>query len=343
MKINSAALPAVLLLALLPLAGCSKTSTNSSPSGTTAGGAATPASGPAASAQPVQLAFVTNNASDYWTIAQKGVQAAQHDLPNVNVQFVIPADGTAATQKSQVDDLLAKGVQAIAISPVDPKDQTPELDQAEKQTHVFTQDSDAPQSDRECYIGTDNVAAGRLEGAQILKALPNGGQIMLFVGKKDAQNAVDRYTGIVQALKGSKVQIIDVRTDDADHTKAVSNVADTLVKYPNIAGLVGLWSYNGPAIDTAVKAAGKVGKVKIICFDQEPGTIAGIKDGSITATVVQDPYQIGYQAVKVMSEVVRGDKSVIPASKTIFIPAAVVDKTNIDSYSAKLNTLLGKS
>lgn len=338
------ALAVALLAAALAMSGCSKSNSgNATGSAATGGATATNASAPASSKTPIQLAFVTNNTSDYWTIAQKGVNDAQHDLGNVNVQFVIPADGTAATQKSQVDDLLAKGIQGIAISPVDPKDQTPEIDAAEKQTHVFTQDSDAPQSDRECYIGTDNVAAGRQEGELIKKALPNGGQIMLFVGKKDAQNAEDRYNGIVEALKGTKVQIIDVRTDDADHTKAVANAADTLVKYPNIAALVGLWSYNGPAIATAVKSAGKVGKVKIICFDQEAGTLAGIKDGTILATVVQDPYQIGYQSVKVLSQVVQGNKSAIPASKQIFIPTAVIDKTNVDAYTTKLNKMLGKA
>jgi len=99
---------------------------------------------PRATTPQVSLAFVTNNTSDYWIIAHKGVLEAQEELPNVNVQFVIPADGTAQTQNSQVDDLLAKGVQGIAISPVDPMNQTQMIDDAEKKTHIFTQDSDAP-------------------------------------------------------------------------------------------------------------------------------------------------------------------------------------------------------
>jgi len=163
---------------------------------------------------------------------------------------------------------------------------------------------------------------------------------MLFVGTIDSENAKDRYQGIQEALKGSKVQILDVLTDDTDHTKAVSNVSDTLVKYPDIAGLVGLWSYNGPAIATAVKSAGKVGKVKIICFDQEDGTLAGIKDGTITATVVQDPYHIGYESIKMLAALVKGDKTVIPANKIMVIPTEVVDKSNVDAYAAQLTKML---
>ena len=72
------------------------------------------------------------------------------------------ADGTAAEQQRIIDDLLAKGIKGIAISPVDPANQTAMLDRAAAQAVVVTQDSDAPTSKRECYIGTDNVAAGRL-------------------------------------------------------------------------------------------------------------------------------------------------------------------------------------
>jgi ribose transport system substrate-binding protein len=110
-----------------------------------------------------------------------------------------------------VDDLLVKGIDGMAISPVDPKNQTPMLNAAAERTIVFTQDSDAPESARACYIGTDNVAAGRQAGELIKEALPNGGKIMVFVGKADAQNAKERYQGIQEALQDSKVQIIDIR------------------------------------------------------------------------------------------------------------------------------------
>src|SRR5262249_34090838 len=151
-----------------------------------------------------------------------------------------------------------------AISPVDPKNQTQMINRAASQALVFTQDSDAPNSNRTCYIGTDNVAAGRQAGQLVKEALPEGGRIMVFVGTMDAQNAQERYSGLKQALEGSKIEILDVRTDEADSVRAKRNAADTLVKYPDIAGMVGLWAYNGPAILGAVKEAGKVGKVKII-------------------------------------------------------------------------------
>src|SRR5262247_3809098 len=227
-----------------------------------------------------RIVFVTNNASDFWTIARKGTEKAQAELPNVKIEFRINDDGSAAGQQRMVDDLLAKGISGIAISPVDPKNQVQLINRAANQAVVVTQDSDAPNSNRVCYIGTDNEAAGVQAGQLVKEALPNGGKIMVFVGVLDAANAQQRYQGLKEALNGSNVQIIDVRTDATDRVRAKSNAADTLVNHPDIAGMVGLWSYNGPAIVSAVREAGKTGKVKIVAFDEEDETLSGIKDGA---------------------------------------------------------------
>jgi ribose transport system substrate-binding protein len=217
------------------------------------------------------------------------------------------------------------------------------INDAAKQALIFTQDSDAPDSDRTCYIGTDNKAAGKQAGEMLKAALPNGGKVMVFVGKIDAQNARDRFEGIKEVIAGTKIQILDVRTDNTDTVRAKANVADTLVTVPDIAGLVGLWSYNGPAILNAVKEAGKVGQVKIVCFDEDAETLQGIKDGAIAGTVVQQPFEFGRQAITLMSEYLRGDKSVVPADKRIIVPTLPIDKSSVDAFSAKLDQLLGKS
>lgn len=295
------------------------------------------------SGKQFRVAFVTNNASDFWTIARKGVEKADAELANVTAEFKLPGEGTAAEQKRIIDDLVSTGIDGIAISPVDPDNQTQLINDTAKKTLVITQDSDAPNSDRAVYIGTDNVAAGRQAGELIKEALPNGGKIMVFVGKTDARNAAERYQGIKEALQGSKVEIIDIRTDDTDRARAKSNAADTLVKYPDVAALVGLWSYNGPAILNAVKDANKVGQVKIICFDEEDETLAGVKDGAIFATVVQQPFEFGYQSVKIMAQILGGDRSAIPPTKQINVPTLVIKKDGVEEFIKKINTLRGRS
>jgi len=293
-------------------------------------------------AKRITLAFVTNNASDFWTIARAGCDKACQDLGNVDLQFRMPSDGTVASQKRILEDLTTKGVQGIAVSPIDPANETLILNETAKKTLLITQDSDAPASDRVCYIGTDNVAAGRQAGDLIKKALPDGGKIMVFVGSLDAQNAKERLAGIEEVIKGTKIEILDRRTDDTDRVRAKSNVQDAIVKYPDIACLVGLWSYNGPAILNAVKDSGKVGHVKIVCFDEEDETLAGVKSGAIFGTVVQQPYEFGRQAVLVMAKVVGGDKSVIPASKQVIVPTLIINQEKVDDFAANLKKLRGK-
>lgn len=290
-----------------------------------------------------KLAFVTNNASDFWTIARKGTEKAAKEIPGIEVEFRITSDGTAAEQQRVVDDLLAKGVNGIAISPVDPANQSPMLNRAAAQALVVTQDSDAPNSNRTCYIGTDNVEAGRQAGRLVKEALPQGGKIMVFVGVLDAQNARERFQGLKETLAGSNIQIVDVRTDNTDRVRAKSNAADTLVNVPDIAGLVGLWSYNGPAILSAVKEANKVDKVKIVAFDEEDETLSGIKDGAIYATVVQQPFEFGYQSMALMAKYLNGDKSVVPASKQIFVPTLAIKKADVEEFTKKINGLRGRS
>ncbi len=290
----------------------------------------------------LKVAFVTNNSADFWTIARRGVEKADAELADVEAEFRLTADGTAAEQQRIVDDLLTKGVDAIAISPVDPENQASLIDAAAQRTVVFTQDSDAPQTARTCYIGTDNVAAGRQAGELIREAIPEGGSIMLFVGKLDARNAQERIQGIREALDGSNIRVLDVRTDDADDVRAKANAADTLVRYPDIKGLVGLWSYNGPAILNAVREAGKIGRVRIIAFDEADETLSGVREGAIHATVVQQPYEFGYQAIVRMAQAVRGDRSFIPESKQIIVPTLVVNRSNVEEFTKRINELRGR-
>jgi ribose transport system substrate-binding protein len=125
--------------------------------------------------------------------------------------------------------------------------------------------------------------------------------------------------------------------------RAKSNAADALVNNPDIAGMVGLWAYNGPAILGAVKDADKIGKVKIVCFDEDDETLGGIKDGSIFATVVQQPYEFGYRSIEMMAKILEGDRSTVPASKQIFIPTVAIKKDGVEAFIKKINQLRGRA
>lgn len=306
-----------------------------------------------AASDKARVAFVTNNPSDFWQIAHAGVRKAEVEF-NAACDFRMPPDGTAADQQRIVETLIAQGVSGMAISPNDAENQIELINRACKSMHVITHDSDAPKSNRKCYVGTNNYTAGREAGKLIKEVLPTGGTLCIFVGRMDALNAIERRQGIIDELRGASQQgrdpasgkitagmwtVLDTRTDLADRPRAKQNVEDALTRFPDVGCLVGLWSYNGPAIVSAVKDARKVGKVPIVSFDEEDDTLQAVADGIIHATVVQQPYEFGYRSVKILAGLARGDETVLPKGGIEDVPVKIIRKDNVREFWDNLRLL----
>ncbi|WP_311032109.1 sugar-binding protein [Mesorhizobium koreense] len=288
------------------------------------------------------LVFVANGASDFWKAAEAGVKKANAELPNYEMQFKYPSQSSAAIQQRLMDDLVAAGVSGIMVSAVDPKTETEALAKIAKETLLLTTDSDAPKSGRVAYIGSSNVEAGKQVGEILKKALPDGGKCMAFVGLPGADNAKERIEGIKDVIKGTKIEIVDVRADDIDMARAKRNVEDTLTAHPEVNCMLGIYSYNIPQIYQALKEAGQLGKITVTGFDDDPITLGGIKEGTVVGTVVQQPFLWGYEGMKDMAKILEGDKSFIPSDGLIIIPTKVVDKSSVDEYAKELAKMQGK-
>jgi ribose transport system substrate-binding protein len=240
-----------------------------------------------------------------------------------------------------MDDLVAAGVAAIMVSAVDPKSSTEALNRIGSQVPLFTTDSDAPDTNRVAYIGSSNTDAGMQAGEIAKKALPEGGKCIGFVGLPGADNARERIDGMKAALAGSNVELIDVRGDDIDMTRAKRNVEDALAANPDIDCMVGFYSYNPPRIYEVLKDSGKLGEIAIVAFDEDPITLGGVREGTIAGTVVQQPYEWGYQGMKLMAAVLEGDMSGIPENKLVIVPTAIIDASNVDDFEAELKARIG--
>lgn len=321
------------------MGGCKKE--ESSSSGGTSGGASTtaPAGGAASGGGGAKFAFVTNNASEFWKIAAAGVHAYEKEA-GVTVTILQPPNGKVEEQNQMLENLVSQGYAGVALSAIAPADQVAEIDAAAKKTKVITFDSDAPASQRLVYIGTDNFKAGQVLGEQIVKLMPEGGKVAVFVGTLSADNAKQRLDGVVAATKDHKIEVVEKREDQTDRNKARSNVEDVLNARPDVTMYVGLWSYNGPAIANAIAASGKKGKVKAAVFDEEDDTLAGVADGTIACTVVQKPYQFGYLSSKMLNDLSKGTAQ-IPADKKIDTGVQVITKDNVEKFKADLAKMKG--
>jgi ribose transport system substrate-binding protein len=288
------------------------------------------------------LAFVTNGPSEFWKAAEAGVKKAQGELPNYTLQFKFTDPSAAATQQQEMDDLVSAGAAGIMVSAVDPKTESDELAKVAKETLLLTTDSDAIKSGRAAYIGSSNVLAGNQVGEILKKAMPNGGKCMAYVGLPGADNAKERIQGINDVIKGTKISIVDVRADDIDNARAKRNVEDTLTAHPEVNCMLGIYSYNIPQIYQALKEGNALGKITVTGFDDDPVTLGGVKEGTIVATVVQQPFEWGYQGMKLMAKILEGDKSGIPKDTLVIVPTKIVDKANVDDYSKQLAAMQGK-
>jgi ribose transport system substrate-binding protein len=144
------------------------------------------------------VAFVTNGIASFWVIAEKGARDAGKEF-DVNVLVRMPPKGLA-DQKRMCEELLAQKVDGIAISPINPDNQQELLNEMAERTNLITHDSDAPDSQRLCYVGMDNYTAGRMCGELVKEAMPEGGSIMIFVGRLDQLNARQRRQGLIDEV-----------------------------------------------------------------------------------------------------------------------------------------------
>jgi ribose transport system substrate-binding protein len=285
-------------------------------------------------------AFITNGVADFWNIGKAGAERAADHL-GVGVTVIMPASITDQTRK--VEDLLTRGTGGIAISPINPANQGEILAKAAAATNLITHDSDAPDSPRRVYIGMDNYEAGILCGKLVREALPEGGKVMLFIGRLDQDNSQRRRQGCVDGILGrepdatrrdgpgdvltsvdGKYTILGTMTDQFDRAKAKANAEDALLRHADVAAMVGLFEYNPPLILEALERAGRLREVKVIAFDESQAVLQGIADGTVVGTVVQNPFQYGYRSVEVLHALAAGQLDAIPESRFVNIPARVV-------------------
>ncbi len=292
----------------------------------------------AVQARPLKLAFVTNTASEFWRVAAVGIHAYEREA-NVQIDVKMPPAGTPEDQNRILETLASQGYDGLALSVAAPNDQLPLLNRIAAHTKIVTIDSDAPRSARLLYIGTNNFKAGRLLGESIVRLLPHGGKLAVFVGTLAADNAAERLAGLTEAIAHHSIEIIDRREDHTDRARARSNVEDMMNAHPDLDVAVGLWSYNGPAIAAAIEAMGKIGRVRGAVFDEEPGTWEGIQNGAIALALVQSSYEFGYLASKWIHILARdgeGALAAVPKSRVIETRVEVITRDNLTAHQQQL-------
>ena len=293
-----------------------------------------------------KVAIVTASSGPYWDSIVRGATdaAERYHL----ALTVLRPKSDEPSQTEAIQSLIGKGYSGVAISPNDPPRQAAVLAKIASDAPLVTYDSDSPVAGKVTFIGTDNYDAGRMAGVHIKQAVPDGGEVIISIGSLDKENGQRRRQGVIDELmertternrpmdpvdqpikEKSKYPIVATLVDGIDAAKATEMAADAIKKHPDVKCFACLFAYSTPSVLKAIDKAGKLGKIQVVGFDTNDETLAGIESGNVYATMMQSPYNIGFESVRVLADIARGEKENLPMFSTFYLACDPVTKTNI--------------
>jgi len=377
----AAAVPAIALIALS--AACSKSASSSSAPPATSSSASSSSSAPATShvalsgslafnqsklatldtalkkalagksLSGVNIAMVVNVAADYWKAGQVGFLKGCSDLgiPTSKCTYFAPPNGKLTEQNSELETLRSQGITGYSISAIDPASAAGTIS-SDMKKGVFVLPIDSPLPGTAAaglYLGTPNYTAGYQAGLAMKQLLGGKGSVAILVGSLTAANATQRIAGFEDAIKGTTITVAQKVNDNLSASTATSDAETILANNPNVNGLYGVYSYDGPALAQAVQSAGKTASVSIVSDDSDAQTLQFIQSGVIGGTVVQMPYQQGYTGAYILAaEKVLGSAATMAIVKpylssdgfTLSSGVGLVTKTDLSGYQS-LESQLG--
>ena len=207
-----------------------------------------------------------------------------------------------------------------------------------------------------CFVGTDNYFAGRLCGQQVRQAIPDGGDVVISSATLDKENGQRRRQGVIDELldrplqpdremdpvdsaplKGPHYTVVTTLIDASGEDAIVDAAVKTLKENPNIKCLIGLNNFGAPRMVKALEKAKKLDSVKVVGFDADKDTLAGIEAGHVYASILQDQYGCGFQAVRILAENSRGGNAGgLPMFQRRTLPVEIINKDNVTAIRGQL-------
>lgn len=323
----------VLSVAAMALAGCGSSNDDSSTSTAAATAAAATTTGGGTTTKPLNIALITNDLTPYYTTVDAGAEAAAKKL-NVKLTWGAPDKTDLATQVQYLQAVAARKPDGIVMSVFDAKGMVGALKQIkDKGIPVITVDTDiSDPSLRLGYIGSNNKTGGELAAQTMAKLVPAGATVAHEGYTPGIQSVDDRKAGWESGIAAAGLKDGGSQYDKADLPSVQAAAAALLQRNPSLAGIFSDYQTGVVGTATAVKAAGKVGKVKIVGFDAAPDEVELLRSGVVDALLVQKAYSMGDDGVTQLAAYLR-DKTPVPDhTETGFV---VATKANIDTPAVK--------
>jgi ribose transport system substrate-binding protein len=287
--------------------------------------------GPAAADETIKIGFITKFPVPFFATMEDAAKAYAKEHPGVEVTF---AQGTSATdiegQIAHIESMVTKGMQGIAITPVDPT-VAPALDKAiAAGVKVVLMDNDIPDwNGRTALATTNNYNAGKIVGEYLKTVLKNGDTIGILEGVPGVPSLDDRVTGMLDGLKGVDVVIVGKGATNCTEELGISVAEDLLTKNPELKAIFAACGPPAAGAAQAIKNAG-IANDKIVlagfdfCCGEKEALEAGIED----ATAAQFPAKMAELGVDALVKSIRGEK----VESLIDSGAALVTKDNMANF-----------
>jgi len=331
--VPTAGAAAVLLTVLA--AGCSSSGSSSSASGgSTSSSSSTTGSG-SSSGKTYKLSFIQGVAGDgFYVTMGCGMQAEAKTLGDATVNVQGPSQFDSTLQNPIIESVTASKPDAIMIAPDDVTASQEPIDQAMAAgiKVVLVDTTLNNPGNAVSQISSDNLAGGADAFTAVKQLVPGGGQVLVVNTKPGISTTDQRTTGFADAAKAdSKYTYVGVQYDQDSASIAAQVTLAALQKNPGIVGIFATNLFSAEGAATAVRQAGKSGKVKIVGFDADPDQIAALKQGTVQALIAQSPYTIGQDAVEQAINALTGK----PVTAKIGTKFTIITSANLTSAASQ--------
>jgi ribose transport system substrate-binding protein len=304
--------------------------------------AAGAAAGDSSARSDGQLTFVMvpKGTHPYFEPAYRGFDQAARRY-GIQTEIDAPPRFDVALQVKVIQDLIARGVDGIAISANDDAGLGAVIHEALRAgIKVITFDAPAPSSEALTYIGTDNESAGYEAGKRMARAMGGRGSLAVLQGGLGAANLNLRTRGLRRGLAeaGPRIEVVSVVDEGGDFSESVNQTEALLRRFPGLNAIFSVSAEGSPAAAAVLKRQGRSGKVIVAGFDDLRDTLTGIRDGSIVFCVVQRTFKMGWMSVERLRDAVRGK----PVPPVIDTGVVFVDRSNIATYAAQMEDEEGR-
>jgi len=272
---------------------------------------------------------LSTQANSFMVKMREGAQKKADEL-GLTINFQDASDDSA-TQANQLANAAATGAGAVIVNPTDSDAMAPAVKQlTDAKIPVVAVDRAVNNAEVSSYIASDNVGGGKQAAKALSEAIHGEGEILVLQGKTGSSASRERGQGFEEGLKDSpNIKVVAKQTAEFERVKGLDVTTNLLQAHPNIKAI---FAENDEMALGAIEALGdKAGKdVIVVGFDGVEDALKAIKEGTMYASIAQQPADMAAQAVVEASKLLKGEA----ATKEMQVDVVTVTKDNVDKFSS---------